>query len=78
MVAFKVLVPTWPTMDRPGKVASPLSAVLVAVPEIVAPVILKEIEELFAVTTLLLASKTRTTTSDTNEVAFVALAGATN
>jgi hypothetical protein len=63
-------------MDKPGKVASPLSAVLVAVPEIVAPVILKEIEELFAVTTLLLASNTRTTTSETREVALVALAGA--
>jgi hypothetical protein len=38
----------------------------------------KEIDEVLPVTTLLFSSNTRTTTSDTNEVAFVALAGATN
>jgi hypothetical protein len=65
-------------MDRPGKVASPRTAVLVAVPEIDAPVMVNEIDEVLPVTTLLFSSNTRTTTSDTNEVAFVALAGATS
>jgi hypothetical protein len=77
MVAVRVLDPVVPTIARPGKVASPATADLVALPEIVALETVKTIDEVFPVMTLLLASLTRTTTSEIT-VAFAALAWTSN
>ena len=77
MVAVRVLDPVEPTIARLAKVASPPNADLVAVPEITALETLKTIDEVFPVMTLLLASLTRTTTSEI-VMALAALVGATN
>jgi hypothetical protein len=78
MVAVSTLVPVVPTMESPEKVASPATADLVAVPEMEALETVRAIEDVFPVMTLLSASRTRTTTSDSSAIAFAALAGATS
>ena len=53
IVAVRTFCPVPPTIESPGKVASPATADLVAVPEITASETLKTIEEVFPVMTLL-------------------------
>ena len=78
MLADSVLEPESPTNFSPGKLTSPEARFLTAVPEIVAPEILKVTSGVPVVTKLPSASFRRTTTSVEITRALSAVDGATS